>query len=96
MLTPEGGAQWVRYREPFTLNAYLSERLSTTFRYLFPLDHVPEKAILTLRAMKMAEVYLNGSLLATSRRDPKQWKEPYRVDLVTSLEMKYFLTAKEY
>ena len=54
LLVPEGGAQWVRYREPSKLNAYFPERLSTTFRYLFPVDHVPEKAILTLRAMKKA------------------------------------------
>src|SRR4030042_1727468 len=85
LLVPEGGAQWIRYREPSKLNAYFPERLSTTFRYLFPVDHVPEKAILTLCAMKKAEVFLNGSLLVTSRADPKRWKEPHRVDLATRL-----------
>jgi hypothetical protein len=85
LLVPEGGAQWVRYREPSKWNAYFPERLSTTFRYLFPVGHIPEKAILTLCAMKKAEVYLNGSLLVTLRADPKQWKEPHLVNLATRL-----------
>lgn len=85
LLVPEGGAQWIRYREPSTLNAYLPEKLSVNFRYLFSVDPVPEKAILTLRALKTAEVYLNGNLLVTSRADPKRWKEPYHIDLAATL-----------
>ncbi|OGP84912.1 MAG: hypothetical protein A2V87_02155 [Deltaproteobacteria bacterium RBG_16_58_17] len=85
LLVPEGGAQWVRYREPSKLYAYLPERLSTTFRYLFPIDHVPEKAILTLRAMKQVTVYLDGRLLFRAPDDLQRWKEPHRLDLTSWL-----------
>jgi hypothetical protein len=85
LLVPEGGAQWVRYREPSTLNAFFPERVSTVFRCLFQVDRLPEQAVLTLRAFRTAEVYLNGTPLLTSPADPKRWKEPYRIDLSPAL-----------
>lgn len=85
LLVPEGGARWIRYREPSTLNAYLPEKLSVVFRHHFPINRVPDKAELTLRALKTAEIYLNGNLLWTSRGGPKQWKTPHRIDLAPGL-----------
>ena len=85
LLVSEGGARWVRYREPSTLNAYLPEKLSTTFRARFTVDSVPEEAMLTLRALRTAEVYLNGSRLVAPRADPLRWKEPYQIELATQL-----------
>jgi hypothetical protein len=85
LLIPDGGAQWVRYRDSSNLNAYMPEKLSTTFRYLFIIDHVPEKAILTLRAVKKADIYLNGRLLLSSWVNSKVWKEPHDLDLAGGL-----------
>ncbi|MEW6333904.1 MAG: hypothetical protein AB1558_06515 [Thermodesulfobacteriota bacterium] len=85
LLVPEGQARWIRYREPSTLNAYLPERVTTVFRRQIRIEQLPEKAPLTLRALKTAEVYLNGQLRAPSHHDPRRWKEPRRVDLASGL-----------
>ena len=81
MLVSEGGAEWIRFREPTQLWIHFSERLTTSFRYRLNIEQAPMRAVLTLRAMKQAVVYLDGALLFRSPADMQKWKEPHRIDL---------------
>ena len=81
MLVSEGGAEWIRFREPTQLWIRFSERLTTSFRYRLNVEQVPLRAVLTVRAMKQAVVYLDGTLLFQSPADMQKWKEPHYVDL---------------
>jgi len=81
LLVPEGGAQWIRYSEPFGLNAWLPERRATDFRCRFQADPIPPEAVLTLHLLRGGTVRLNGRSLAGAPSDPKRWKEPARLDL---------------
>lgn len=87
LLVPEGQARWIRYREPSLLNAYLPERVTTVFRHRIRIEQLPDQAVLTLRALRTAQVYLNGQLRAASHDDPRRWKEPRRIDLADGLVM---------
>jgi|WetSurMetagenome_2_1015567.scaffolds.fasta_scaffold00781_1 hypothetical protein len=84
MLVSEGGAKWIRFREPFQLSIHQKERKTTHFRYRLDIPQVPTTAVLTLRAMKQFTVYLDGSLLYRSPDDLRRWKELYRLDLIPS------------
>jgi hypothetical protein len=81
MLISEGGAEWIRFREPTQLRIHWSEKLTTSFRYRLNVEQTPIEAVLTLRAMKQSVVYLDGSLLFRSPEDMQKWKEPHYVDL---------------
>ncbi|OGP49650.1 MAG: hypothetical protein A2Y79_04980 [Deltaproteobacteria bacterium RBG_13_43_22] len=79
LLINEGGAEWIRFPEPFRLPVRWSEQLSTYFRYRFDVQMVPEKAVLNFRVMKNAVIYLDGSVLL--RTTEGKWKEPHRFDI---------------
>ena len=81
ILVSEGGAEWIRFREPTQLRIHWSERLTTGFRYRLNVEQPHIRTVLTLRAMKQAVVYLDGSLLFRSPEDMQKWKEPHRIDL---------------
>lgn len=75
-LYSEHGAQWIRYRQPTVLKARKPQTLVTVFRTRFEVDSVPGNAILCFRAMKRADVMLDGKIIFTP--DPScvnEWKE---------------------
>lgn len=86
LLINEGGAEWVRFPKPFRLAIYWSESLATSFRCRLDVRETPEKAVLTIRVMKKAVVYLDGRLIFRTPEDLARWKEPYSLDLAPWLE----------
>jgi len=81
LLVNEGGAEWIRFPKPFRLAIYWSESFSSSFRVRLDIRDTPEKAVLTFRAMKKADVYLDGRLIFRTSADLERWKEAHRLDL---------------
>lgn len=81
LLVSEEGAQWIRFRESFQLPIHWSEQLTTSFRYRLNGEAVPVDAILTVRAMKRAAVYIDNHLIFRSPDDLQQWKVPHNINL---------------
>ena len=81
LLSPEGGAEWIRFREPVDLKPRGPTQEATTFRKHFRVDDVPSKAVLFLRAMKKPCVRLDGRVVFAPSSDLDVWKTPRRVNL---------------
>lgn len=82
LLVNEGGAQWIRVPIAFQLPIHRSEKLSASFRSRLELAEIPDSAILTLRAMKQADVFLDGRHLFATRGGPEKWRESHQIDLM--------------
>lgn len=81
LLVNEGGAAWIRFPAPFQLPIHRPEERSVRFRYRLEIREVPDNAVLVLRAMKRAELFLDGRLLFRTPGGPERWKESHRIDL---------------
>ena len=86
LLVNECGSEWIRFPKPFRLAIHFSESLSSSFRCRLDVRGIPEKAVLTFRAMKKAVVYLDGQPIFSTPEDMERWKEPHRLDLAPWLE----------
>lgn len=85
MLVPESGAEWILIDEPVILKTRRDPQELTSFRVRFRVDQAPEKAVLTVRAMKLAAVFIDGRLAAEPHASKDDWKTPVRVDLAQYL-----------
>jgi len=81
LLINEGGAEWIRFPTTFQLSIHRSEKLSTNFRCRLEIREIPDSAILTLRAMKEADVFLDGRHLFNTPGSPERWRESHQIDL---------------
>ena len=81
LLINEGGTEWIRFPTPFQLPIHRSGKISTRFRYRLEIREIPENAILTLRAMKQADVFLDGRHLFRTPGGPERCRESHRIDL---------------
>lgn len=81
LLVNERGAAWIRYPVPFQLPIRQPGASLTRFRTRLEISEVPESAILVLRAMKQAELFLDGRPLFRTPGGPERWKESHRIDL---------------
>lgn len=87
MLVPEGKAEWILIDEPVVLKTRKEPQELTSFRLRFNVDGetAPEKAVLTIRAMKLAAVFIDGNLVAEPHASKDEWKTPVEVDLARYL-----------
>lgn len=84
-LVGQGGAQWIRFDEPFLLNARAEQPTTTCFRTrIFVPEELPE-AVLTVRAMRHVNVLVDGNSIYRSSNRPDNWKGPHRVNLASAL-----------
>ena len=83
-LVSRGGAEWIRIDEPMDLVKKDAGVVVTAFRRNFEVKDLPEKAVLTIVAMKSASVYLDGRPVY-SDKDPAGWKSPRSVDLTPGI-----------
>jgi len=87
LLIPEGGAKWIRLSEPFSLIAGEDGYQVTFFRKQFTVNKTPEEAVLVVRAMKAAAIYLDGVELKGLHAplDLDSWKESVPIYLPSKL-----------
>jgi hypothetical protein len=81
LLINEGGAEWIRYPTPFRLSIRQAEKLSASFRCPLEIREIPGSATLTLRAMKQADLFVDGHLVFRTPGGPEQWRKRHQIDL---------------
>lgn len=79
-------AEWIRFREPTNLKAKPKQILTTHFKAYFETTDQINKAILAVRVMKTAAIYLNGKKISEVNADLSNWKKEYNYDLGPWLE----------
>jgi hypothetical protein len=76
LISNAGPAKWIRPDLPVNLGIWKDEYPTASFRRFFTLSGaIPSEAALTIRAMKHAEVYLDGRLIAPSDAGLEEWKK---------------------
>ena len=79
-LAPDACAEWIVANEPVLLGARYEGFYLTRFRSR--IDAGPTRdAVLTLRALRIAQVSLDGRPVFATPRDVRMWKRQYRVPL---------------
>ena len=89
LLIPEEGAQWIRLSERFALGTHYSDGYQMIFfRKQFTVNKTQKDAVLVVRAMKAAAIYLDGIELKgfPDPLDLDLWKEPVPIYLPSKLQ----------
>jgi 4-amino-4-deoxy-L-arabinose transferase-like glycosyltransferase len=82
LLSDDNRAKWIRFDKPVNLGIWKDEYPQAFFRRSFSISRTkPPEAILTIRAMKLAEVYLDGRLIAPFSADLEEWKKERVINL---------------
>jgi hypothetical protein len=87
LIYSEHGADWIRFRQPISLRGRNPQVLASIFRTHFDLTEIPRQAILYLRAMKRASVWLNNQIIYSSTEPFSEWKKVCQVDLASKLRL---------
>jgi hypothetical protein len=85
LLVPRGQAEWIGVDDPFVGGIHPAGNTIASFRTTFRVSAVPERAIVTVRALKSAAVYLDEQLVLRPRKDTADWKSGFQVDLTDRL-----------
>ncbi|MCL4691928.1 MAG: glycosyltransferase family 39 protein [Candidatus Hydrogenedentes bacterium] len=84
-LFPEGGATWIHF-DNSEIEVYLGDvLLATGFRKQFTVSEPVPNPVLSFRAMRHAEVFLNGERIYKTDRARDSWKTVERVELPAPL-----------
>jgi len=76
LISNNGPAKWIKPDLPVNLGIWKDEHPTASFRRFFTLSGViPSEVVLTIGAMKHAEVYLDGRLIAPSDAGLGAWKK---------------------
>lgn len=85
LLLPEDQAEWIGVNEPFVFTNRPAGTVIASFRKKWHVSLVPDQAILTLRTLKSAAVYLDGQLILGPQKNLADWKSARQVDLTDRL-----------
>jgi hypothetical protein len=86
LLSSEQGAEWIRFREPTILKARGDQSLVTFFRINFESIGLLNDVVLHFRAMKVAEIRLDGQMIFRADQSlMHEWKKKRKVDLASAL-----------
>ena len=98
LLLPKNGAQWILFHDfqdedqgGVNLQGNWGDEYAMGFRKKFTMaeDRVPEKAVLSVNALKMVDVYLDNQPIYQASNDPgarmRTWKQPIEIDLAPYL-----------
>ena len=86
LLSDDGRATWIKADIPVNLGIWKDEYPEAYFRRSFSVSGTTTaQATLTLRAMKLADVYLDGRLIAPSGNRLEGWKKERVIDLTPVL-----------
>ncbi len=85
-LFSEQGAEWIRFREPTILKARGDQSLVTFFRINFESIGPLNDAVLHFRAMKVAEIRIDGQIIYRADQSiTHEWKKRRQIDLPSVL-----------
>lgn len=81
LLSDHAGAQWIRNDAGFVLEAKPSSRTRSEFKYIFNATGKMENAVISLQALKKAEVFFDGQNIYSSSHALNAWKRTHQVKL---------------
>ena len=81
LLIDRAQARWIRYDGGLVLEAKQSSRTASAFKCVFHTAAPVENAVLSLQALKKAEVFFDGRNIYSSANDWRQWKQIHQVGL---------------
>jgi hypothetical protein len=84
LLVPEAGAEWLTVDEPFYLIARRASEVRAVFRTEFQVATVPAGAVLTVRALKVPTVLLDGAPVYAGA-ETANWKLAHQVEVAGRL-----------
>jgi len=84
-LYSEGGARWLRFDEPFNLKGQDREEQVAGFRTRFTVEEPPQGAVLRFRALRTANVLLDGETVYSTSADDTAWKQRHEAHLAEHL-----------
>jgi len=84
-LISEGGAQWIRFDEPFNLKGQQRGESVAGFRTRFVVEQPPKRAVLTFRALRAANIEIDDQRVYATAADHALWKRRHQVDLAEYL-----------
>jgi hypothetical protein len=85
-LCSEQGAEWIRFREQTKLQIRWDQSLNTFFRTTFEVSMPLNEAVLHFRAMKVAEIRLDGQIIfRVDQSITHEWKKRRQIDLTSAL-----------
>jgi len=85
-LPDHGEAQWILYPAPIRLGVRRSAPFVTRFYRTFQVESVPTEALLHVRALRSAQVWLNGHKLNEAAVTPDAWKQGTTLDIAPQLQ----------
>jgi len=85
-LMGEGGAEWIRFNEEVNLGARPLKDAVSAFRVRFRAEGNQGAAEMTMKAMKAAQVFLDGNLVYSTGPEFNKWKAERRIDLTGRLD----------
>lgn len=80
-LASEAGADWIRYDSDVELLPLDAGDEANGFRTRFEIPEGIQSAVLTFKAMKTADVYIDNSLVFSSAAEREGWKKPRGIEL---------------
>ena len=84
-------AEWIIFPTAVDARGHLAASLDTTFRHEFTLQHKPVSARMALRAMRRAEVKVNGASIELPH--VRNWKDVSDVDITGQLRQSATVTC---
>jgi hypothetical protein len=81
LLADRSGAQWIKCDSEIDLGAKPSSLQRCAFRYAFNVNKKIDDAVITLQALKKAEISLDGIKIFSSTHAFNQWKQIHHITL---------------
>jgi len=81
LLLPQGGAEWIKFPAPVNLQSRSKVDYFILFRRRFAVNESPAEAFLYVRALKGANVRVDGRVVLAPSENPDDWKKTRRADI---------------
>ncbi|HQG64678.1 MAG TPA: glycosyltransferase family 39 protein [Smithella sp.] len=81
LLMDRAGARWIRYDGGFVLEAKSSSRTANAFKYVFHTAGPVDNAVITLQALKKADVFFDGKKIYATDNPFEAWKQIHQIKL---------------
>jgi hypothetical protein len=80
-LDSDKDAEWIRRDEPFRLTSRRARVLKTSFRKSVEIRQPPSRALLVVRAFKLAAILVDGHCVLEASSSLQDWKQEKSVDI---------------
>ena len=81
LLSDRAGARWIRYDGGFVLEAKPSSQTRSEFKYIFNAAGKIENVVISLQALKKADVFFDGKKIYATDHPLEAWKQTHQIKL---------------